>query len=166
MSLGADPVVQAGTRDVSLGDLVDMASGAGAHETLAVPAAADDIVTLRVVHVVDGTVRSLTQMAVALPEADPAMVAAGAPPLDAGGQATGQVDAAADGPTGQAGAGADAGGSGGIEVVPGATLPTLPQLPPLPPLPAPPGAPVPTLPVPTLPAPPTTLLGSATDVLP
>ena len=165
-SLGADPVVQAGTRDVSLGDLVDMASGAGAHETLAVPVAADDIVTLRVVHVVDGTVRSLTQMAVALPEADPAMVAAGAPPLDAGGQATGQVDAGADGSSGQADAGAEARGAGGIEVVPGATVPTLPRLPSLPPLPAPPGAPVPTLPVPTLPAPPTTLLGSATDVLP
>jgi hypothetical protein len=165
VSLGAEPVVQAGTQDVSLGDLVDMASGVGAHETLAVPAAADDIVTLRVVHVVDGTVRSLTQMAIALPDADPAMVAAGAPPLDAAGQATGQVDAGSDGPSGQAGADG-ARRSGGIDVVPGATLPTLPQLPPLPSLPAPPGAPVPTLPVPTLPAPPTTLLGSVTDRLP
>jgi hypothetical protein len=161
LSLGDDPVSQAGAPDVALGDLVHMATAAGARQTLAVPAAADDIVTLRVVQVVDGTVRSLTQMAVALPDADPAGAISGAAPVDAGGQATGRVDAGAGGSPGRAGAGADAHGSGDIEVVPGLTVPTLPEIPPLPSLP-----PVPGVPTPTLPAPPSSLLGSAADRLP
>lgn len=163
VSLGGDPVSQAGAGGVSLGELVEMASGAGAHDTLQVPAAADDIVTLRVVHVVGGTVRSLAQMAVALPDADPTRVAAGAPSPDAGGRATGHVGAGTDGPSGRAGANAGAGGSGGIDVVPGATLPALPALPAVPPAPVPA---VPGAPAATLPAPPTTPLGSVTDRLP
>jgi hypothetical protein len=83
------------------------------------PVEADDIVTLRVVRVLDGTVRSLTQMAVALPDA-----VAAAPPVAAGGQA----DAGVAANTGAAGAEGSAGGSGGIELAPGEVLPPLPEL--------------------------------------
>ncbi|HET8619153.1 MAG TPA: hypothetical protein VFM27_09355, partial [Acidimicrobiales bacterium] len=162
VSLGGDAVAQAGAGDVSLGELVDLGTAAAAHDTLRLPAGADDIVTLRVVHVVDGMVRSLTQMAVALPDADPALAAAGVPPVVAGGgRATGQAGAGAGGTGGSAGA--EAGGSGGVEVVPGVTLPPLP-LPPLPPLP-----PTPTLPpapAVTLPTPPTSILGAGPGLLP
>ena len=79
VALGGEPVAWAGSGDVSLGELVDLGTGRGAVSTLGLPADADDIVTLRVVRVVDGTVRSLTQMAVALPDAAPAPTAAGAP---------------------------------------------------------------------------------------
>ncbi len=169
-SLGREPVAWAGSGDVSLGELVDLGTGIGADDTLSLPADADDIVTLRVVRVVDGTVRSLTQMAVALPDAAPALAAAGAPSIDAGGDATGQADAGVGG-SGTAGAEGEAGGSGGIDTAPLGTLPAVPELPPLPvPLPTLPlpGAPAPTVPTvptvpgvpaPTLPTPPTPGLG-------
>ena len=157
VSLGGDAVAQAGAGDVSLGELLDIGTGADAHDTLQLPVEADDIVTLRVVHVVDGVVRSVTQMAVALPDADPEVAAAGFPPVDASGQATARADAVTDG----AGVEAGADGSAGTGLVPGVTVPTLPQLPPLP---TPP--PVPGLPAPTLPAPPVTAPGSISDRLP
>jgi len=163
LSLGGDAVAQAGAGAVSLGELVDIGTGADAQQTLVLPVEADDIVTLRVVRVVDGTVRSLTQMAVALPDADPAVAAgAGSPSVDTGANATGQVDAGTDGASGSAGA--DASGSGGTDLVPGVTVPTLPELPPLPTLPTVPT--VPGVPVPPLPAPPTSALGSLSDRLP
>ncbi len=166
VSLGGEPVAWAGSGDVSLGELVDLGAAAGAEDTLSLPAEPDDIVTLRVVRVVDGTVRSLTQMAVALPDAAPAVAAAGAPALDTGGDVTGHGDTGLDGGAGTAGVGGDASGSGGIHTAPGGTVPALPALPPLPvPLPTlpVPGTPAPSLPAvpgasaPTLPAPPSTL---------
>jgi len=166
VSLGGDPVAQAGAAGVSLGDLVSLASGAG-RQTLELPVAPDDIVTLRVLHVVDGAARSLTQMAVALPDADPAHVRDGVPATRAEAGADGQADAGA----GRADAGADASvgtgsgagahGSGGAELVPGVTVPKLPALPPLP---LPPLT-VPSVPAPSLPVP-TTLPASVTDHLP
>ena len=54
VSLGGDAVAQAGAGDVSLGEVVDLGTAAAARDTLRLPAGADDIVTLRVVHVVDG----------------------------------------------------------------------------------------------------------------
>ena len=161
VSLGGDAVAQAGAGDVSLGELVDIGSVAGAEDTLRLPVEADDIVTLRIVHVVDGTVRSLTQMAVALPEADPEVAAAGLPSVDAAGQVAGQVDAGTAGAAGSAGVETEAGGTASTELVPGITVPTLPQLPPLPTLPTVPG-----VPLPTLPTPPTTVPGSISDYLP
>jgi hypothetical protein len=159
VSLGGDAVAQAGAGDVSLGELLELGSAADAHDTLRLPVEADDIVTLRVVHVVDGTVRSVTQMAVALPDADPVLAAAGPPPVDAGGEATSTVEGDVDGASGTAEAGA--GGSGGVDLVPDDVVPTLPELPGLPALPTVPG-----IPAPTLPTPPTTALGSITDRLP
>jgi hypothetical protein len=171
VSLGREPIAWAGSGAVSLGELIDLRTGIGAHDTLSLPADADDIVTLRVVRVVDGTVRSLTQMAVALPDAAPALAASGAPALDAGGHATSQANTGVDGGSGTAGAGGDAGGSGGIDTAPLGTAPAVPELPPLPvPLPTLPvsGAPAPTVPTiptvpgvpaPTLPTPPTPGLG-------
>ena len=147
VTLGGEPVAWAGSGDVSLGELVDLGTGPDAVSTLGLPADADDIVTLRVVRVVDGTVRSLTQMAVALPDAAPALAATGAPSLDGGGQA----DAGVDGSSGTAGAEGGAGGSGGTHVAPLDAVPAPPELPPLPvPLPTllVPGAPAPTLPSP------------------
>jgi hypothetical protein len=162
VSLGGEPVAWAGSSDVSLGELVELGTAADATGRLSLPAAPDDVVTLRVVRVVDGTVRSLTQMAVALPDAAPDLVAAGAPPVDAGGGATSSAGAGVDGTGATAGAEGEAGGSGGVQL-PGGTVPGLPALPPLP-VPLPnllvPGTPVPTLPgapAVTLPAPPSTL---------
>jgi hypothetical protein len=149
VSLGGEPVAWASSSDVSLGELVELGTGPGAATTLRLPVDADDIVTLRVVRVLDGTVRSLTQMAVALPDA-----VAAAPPVASGGQA----DAGVAGNTGAQGAEGSASGSGGLELAPGEVLTPLPELPPLPvPLPdlVDPGAPPPTLPPPTLPTPPT-----------
>jgi hypothetical protein len=163
--LGGDAVAQAGARDLSLGELLDIGTEAAAHDTLRLPVDSDDVVTLRVVHVVDGLVRSAAQMAVALPDAaDAAVAAAGFPSLDAGGGHTGQVDPAPDGTSGPACAEADAGGSGGIDLMPGGTVPTLPELPPLPPLPTVPSVQAPT--VPTVPAPPVTAPESPSGLLP
>jgi hypothetical protein len=168
VSLGGEAVARAGAADVSLGELVDIGAAVDAHDTLALPVDADDVVTLRVVHVLDGLVRSVTQMAVALPDAEPEVaVAAEAPAVDAGAEATGQADVGPDGAsaTAEAEVDAEAGdGSGGVELVPGVTLPTLPELPPLPPVPTIP--PVPGVPLPTLPTPPTTAPGSLPDLLP
>ncbi len=170
MSLGGDAVAQAGAGDVSLGELVDIGSTAGAQDTLTLPVEADDIVTLRIVQVVDGTVRSLTQMAVALPDADPEVAAAGLPSVAAAGQAAGQVEAGTGGTAGSATVEGGAEGSAGTELVPGVTVPSLPPLPPLPALPTPstplptvPGLPLPPLPLPPLP---TTVPGSIADQLP
>jgi hypothetical protein len=164
VSLGGDAVARAGAGDVPLGELVDLGTAAGARDTRRLPAGADDIVGLRVVHVVDGMVRSLTQMAVALPGADPAAAAAGVPPAVAGGgQVNGQAGAGAGG-TGRSG-GAEAGGTGAVEVVPGVTVPPLP----LPPLPTLPPTPTPTLPPTpglTVPTPPTSILGAGPGLLP
>ena len=161
VSLGGEAVAQAGAGDVSLGELVDIGSVAGAEDTLRLPVDADDIVTLRIVHVVDGTVRSLTQMAVALPDADPEVAAAGLPSVDAAGQVAGQVDATTGGTDGSAGVEARGGRDGrhgagarhhGADAAPLPPLPTLPS--------------VPGVPLPTLPTPPTTVPGSISDYLP
>jgi hypothetical protein len=147
VALGGDPVAWAGAADVSLGDVVELGTGAGADiagSTFEVAAAADDVVALRVVRVVDGTVRSLTQMAVALPDAA-AGAAAGTPAVDAGGHATGRADAGVDGTAGVEG---EADGSGGADVAPGDIVSELPELLPLP-------VPLPTLPLPE--TPPTTV---------
>jgi hypothetical protein len=159
VSLGGDAVAQAGAGDVSLGERLDLGSTTDAHDTLRLPVETDDIVTLRVVHVVDGTVRSVTQMAVALPDADPVLAAAGPPPVDAAGDAAAAAEGSADGASGTAEAGA--GGSGGVDLVPDDVVPSLPELPALPALPTIPG-----VPAPTLPTPPTTAPGSLTDRLP
>ncbi|HEX6167689.1 MAG TPA: hypothetical protein VFZ30_12930 [Acidimicrobiales bacterium] len=162
VSLGGDAVAQAGAGDVSLGELVDIGTGADAHDTLQLPVEADDIVTLRVVHVVDGMVRSVAQMAVALPDAASAVAAAaGSPSVAGGGQPSGQVDAGTDRASGSESGDVEAGGSGGIDLVPGGTVPTLPELPPLAPLPS-----APSVPAPTVPAPPVTALESPSDLLP
>jgi hypothetical protein len=162
LPLGGDAVAGAGAGNVSLGELLDLGSAADAQDTLRLPAEPDDIVTLRVVKVVDGTVRSLNQMAVALPDADPAAAAGGTPSTGGRGEATGQADAATGGASGSAGAGAEAGagtaGPDAADLLPGATVPAPPELPPLP-LPAVPGAPAP-----TVPAPPATATGSAGDL--
>jgi hypothetical protein len=159
VSLGGDAVAQAGAGDVSLGERLDLGSTTDAHDTLRLPVETDDIVTLRVVHVVDGTVRSVTQMAVALPDADPVLAAAGPPPVHAAGDAAAAAEGSADGASGTAEAGA--GGSGGVDLVPDDVVPSLPELPALPALPTIPG-----VPAPMLPTPPTTAPGSLTDRLP
>jgi hypothetical protein len=159
VSLGGDAVARAGGGNVSLGELLDLGTAADARDTLRLPAEPDDIVTLRVVQVVDGTIRSLTQMAMALPDADPAVAAGGTPSTGGRGEATGHADAATGGASGSAGAGAEAGagtaGPDAADLLPGATVPAPPELPPLP-LPPVPGAPAP-----TVPAPPATATGSA-----
>jgi hypothetical protein len=159
VSLGGDAVARAGGGNVSLGELLDLGTAADARDTLRLPAEPDDIVTLRVVQVVDGTIRSLTQMAMALPDADPAVAAGGTPSTGGRGEATGHADAATGGASGSAGAGTEAGagtaGPDAADLLPGATVPAPPELPPLP-LPPVPGAPAP-----TVPAPPATATGSA-----
>jgi hypothetical protein len=159
-SLGSRPVAWAGSGGVSLGDLVQLGTAADAARTLSLPADPDDIVTLRVVRVVDGTVRSVTQMAVALPEAAPALAATGVPSIDVGGDGSGSAGAGVDGGAGgSAGVEGGAGGSGGLDLTPGGAVPVAPELPPLPvPLPdlLDPGAPAPTVPtLPTVPGVPT-----------
>jgi len=149
LALDGPAVPQAGTGDVSLGQLLDLGPDAGVPQTFQVPAEVDDIVTMRVVDVVDGYVTSVAQMAMALPQADPA--AAGlAGRADGSGSAGGSVPGTAEA-GGTAGAGAGAGGgvtvpSLPIPTDPGAPVPTLPPLP----IPDPSGLPVPTtLPVTT-----------------
>ena len=181
VSLGGDPVAWAGSDDISLGELVEPGSDPGDGSTLGLPADADDVVTLRAVRVVDGMVRSVTQMAVALPDADHELATEGAPAIDTGDDTIGPTDEGFDGTPDSAGAEAEADAEADAEAVadapaeaddsgagggdlPGATLPDLPELPPLPvPLPTDPapGGPAPTLPIlgvplPTLPTPPTT----------
>ena len=136
VSLGGEAVAQAGAGDVSLGELVDIGSVAGAEDTLRLPVDADDIVTLRIVHVVDGTVRSLTQMAVALPDADPEVAAAGLPSVDAAGQVAGQVDATTGGTDGSAGVEAEAGVRPARSWCPASRCRRCPSLPTLPSVPA------------------------------
>lgn len=168
LSLDGPAVPLAGVEGVSLGQAVDAVSAVGggggeadAVRTLQAPVEPDDIVTLRVVHAIEGQVRSVTQMAVAMPDADPA--AAGL--------------AGAAGATGSAGAGAAGGGvsgtteaegSGGMDADAGSlddvTVPSLPA-------PSLPGGPAPTLPPLPVPAPtdpslPTTLPDSPDDLLP
>ena len=153
VALGGEAVAQAGAADVSLGELLDIGADAGATETLALPVGVDDTVTLRVAHVLDGTVLSVTQMVVALPEADAAANAGVTG--STGADASGTVDAA----PGDASVGAGAGTTpvDGVEVpLPDpsdVTLPTVPGVP-TPTLPALPLPPVPT----TLPAPPADLV--------
>lgn len=162
VSLGGEAVARAGAGNVSLGELLDLGTAADARDRLRLPVEPDDIVTLGVVQVVDGTVRSLAQMAMALPDADPAAPAGGTPFAGAGAEATGQADAATGGASGSAGAGAGAGagtaGQDDADLLPGATVPTAPELPPLP-LP-----PVHGVPAPTLPGPPATALGSTSGL--
>ncbi len=157
VSLGGQAVAQAGAADVSLGELVDIGADVGAEETLGLPVAVDDIVTLRVAHVVEGRVVSVTQMVVELPEAGASAGAGVAGPAEAG--ATGSVDAAPGG--------ADVSAEGGAAVTPPGsavplpdttdlTLPTIPGVPTLPPL----------LPLPSLPPVATTLPAPPTDIVP
>jgi hypothetical protein len=158
VSLGGEAVAQAGTAGVSLGELLEPGSAADARDTLQLPVEPDDIVTLRVVQLIAGTVQSVTQMAVALPDADPVLAAMGPSPV-AGAEAAAEADAAAEGGAGGAtgSSGAGAGGSGGIDLVPDDVVPAVPELPALP------APPIPGVPVPT---PPTTAMGSITDRLP
>lgn len=173
-SLGGPPVPQAAAGTVSLGEALTLAGEAGARQVLEVPAAPDAIVTLRAVDVVEGQVRSVTQMAVALPDADPAAAETGAY-VAVGGEASASVDGGAGTVGGEAGGALEAGVEGAVEgveeavdeVTGGGTPPTLPP-PSLPPLLPPPGGPTPTLlpppggPTPTLlPAP-----GSPPDLVP
>ncbi|HEX6569978.1 MAG TPA: hypothetical protein VF015_12460, partial [Acidimicrobiales bacterium] len=176
LDLGGPAVPQAGAEDVSLGQVVAAVtavageaagggSGADAVRTLQLPVEPDDIVTLRVVHAVEGQVLSVTQMAMAMPEADPAAVGL-AGGVGATGSAGAGAGAAGDGVSGTA----DAEGSGGADADAGpvddVTVPSLPApslpggpTPTLPPLPAP-------LPAPTAPSLPTTLPDSPDDILP
>lgn len=98
------------------------------------PLGPDDVVVLRVVRVVEGGVRSLTEMALAMPGADPALPAADLT-ASLGAGAAAAVDAATGAVTGEAGAGAEG-------TVTGGSLPEVPDLP---------GLPEPELPLPTLP---------------
>jgi hypothetical protein len=156
VSLGGDAVAHASAADVSLGELIELGAAADAHDTLRLPVEADDIVTLRVVDVVGGVVQSVTQMAVALPDADPVLAAMGPPPVDVGNESAAAAQGGVDGASGTAEAGAD--GTSGIDLVPDDVVPTLPELPALPALPTITGVPAPT--------PLTTALGSITDRLP
>jgi hypothetical protein len=149
-SIGGEVVVDA-AGDLALGEAVEIGDAAGSDASLAVAVERDDVVTMRVVHVIEGHVRSVTQMALALPDAAPeaateiaAGVARATGTATAGaGSATGG-SAGSTGTTGSASAetGTDAGASGhasaqgdagvsgsaGGEVLPGVTVPTLPPL--------------------------------------
>jgi hypothetical protein len=149
VSLGGDAVARADAAGVSLGEYLAAGQGIDTDGTVRLPVTPDDIVTLRVVHAVDGVVRSVTQMAVALPEADPEVAATGLPAVDAAAEAAGQVDAGGAGAEGSADVEGGTTLPGGLELPPGVTVPTLPELPPLPLPPIVPGLPTPTLPVPT-----------------
>src|SRR5690606_23343339 len=111
--LGGEAVPQPGDALVSLGELVDIGPDAGAARELGLAVDADGTVTLRVEQVVDGHVRSLTQMVVLLPDADSSTATAIA--AVAGGYA-GAATSTAGATTGGAGtvdAGAD--GTGGVD---------------------------------------------------
>jgi hypothetical protein len=171
VSLGGEAVVDAaGT--VTLGEAVDIADVAGSIASLALAVEPDDVVTLRVVRVLEGEVLSVTQMALALPDAAPGLAseiaagvagaaadvtaaagAAGAtadattPPGFGGVDAGAEVEADAEV---DAGAGAEVHVDADVdlptdEILPGVTVPTLPPLP----VPSIPGVPEVPLPVPT-----------------
>jgi hypothetical protein len=161
VSLGGESIPHPSDALVSLGELVDIGPDAGAERELGLPVSPDGIATLRLEQVVDGHVRSLTQMVVMLPDADSSAAtdiadAAGryagsaAPTEGAGGTGSVEADASAEGEAGMTLPGA------GIPVPDGSDLtvqgdhgvPTLPPLIPELPLPAPPTAPS-TLPAPT-----------------
>jgi hypothetical protein len=149
VSIGGETVAD-DSGQVALGEAIDIGDAAGSAASLAVAIEPDDVVTMRVVHVLEGKVRSVAQMALALPDAAPekaAEVAAGAAGATAGdkaagtvpdtGSATADADANADAGAGADRGGADAGAEGGVsgstghELLPGVTVPTLPP-PPMP----------------------------------
>lgn len=115
LSFSADGPPETGELVVSLwvdGRPVPLASQELPASGVALDLGPDDVAVLRLVHVVDGGVRALTEVALAMPDADPAHPSADlAAAVAAGGSAT------ADAVTG--GAGADASADGGA----GATLP-------------------------------------------
>ena len=154
-SLGGEAVAQAGAAGVSLGELVEIGAGAGAEQTVTLPVESDDTVTLRVAHVVDGYVRSVTQMVVALPEADPSGTAGATAHADVDADAGASVDSVPGDASPSAGTQDGDTPTDGIAVpLPDGTdltVPPIPGLPTLPPLPLPP---VPA----TLPAPPSGLV--------
>ncbi|HEX6418806.1 MAG TPA: hypothetical protein VFZ77_09920 [Acidimicrobiales bacterium] len=121
-------------------------AGGGTPPSIDLPLGPDDVVVLRLVRVVEGGVRSLTEMALAMPDADPALPAADLA-ASMGGGVAGAVDAANGALSGEAGAGADG------TVAGGGSLPEAPELPELPgstlPVPTEPGGPSLPLPVPT-----------------
>ena len=172
VSLGGDAIPQPGEALVSLGELVDIGPGAGAERELGLPVDSDGIVTLRLEQVVDGHVRSLTQMAVVLPEADSSVATDIA--AAAGGYAGSAVPTESAGGTGigtttvEPGASVEAEAEAGV-TVPGAGIPvpdgsdlTVPEdlgIPALPPL-------LPEITVPALPTAPSTLPLPTGDVLP
>jgi hypothetical protein len=168
VSLGGEAIAQAGAAQVSLGELVDIGADAGAERVLGLPVGADGTVTLRLGQVVDGHVRSLTQMVVVLPEADGATAADIAAAAGGYTGAGASASAEAAGGTGAGGAGASAEGEGGVTVpdagvpLPGGTDLTVPEdlgVPVLPPL-------LPELPLPVPSTVSSTLPASPGDVLP
>jgi hypothetical protein len=156
VSLGGDAVLDAAGRE-SLGELVEIGGEAGSAAALGLPIEPDDVVTMRVVHVVEGRVRSVTQLALALPEAAPELAAGIAGAVEAAGSGTqpgGGAIAGEGSGSGSTGSDSDEGGgeaegsvSGSAEDggMPGVPVPTLPPLP----VPRVPGAPPAPLPVPT-----------------
>jgi hypothetical protein len=152
VSLGGQSVPVPALGGVPVGELVALAGEAGATETLELPVGADDIVTLRVVHLVEGQVQSVVQMAMALPEADP-MALTGATAYVEGAVA-GAGEATTGGVAGAVEGAAEAGASlPGVSIpLPDVTIPTLP--------------PIPGLPEVTLPPVPTSLPSSPPDLQP
>jgi hypothetical protein len=161
VSLGGESIPQPGDALVSLGELVDIGPDAGAERELGLPVDSDGTVTLRLEQVVDGHVRSLTQMVVVLPEADSSAatdIAAAAgryagsavPTEGPGDTGTVEADASAEGEAGMTvpGAGIPVPDGGDLPVPGDDGVPTLPPLLPDLPLPAPPTAPS-TMPAPT-----------------
>lgn len=138
VSLGGRPAPVPVPGGLPVGELVGLAGEAGATETLELPAGVDDIVTLRVVHLVEGQVQSVVQMAMAMPEADP-MALTGATAYVEGAVA-GAAEATAGGVTGAVEGAAEGGGSlPGVSIpLPDVTIPNLPSIPGLPESPLPP----------------------------
>jgi hypothetical protein len=152
VSLGGQAVARTGAPGMSLGELLDIGAGAGASQVVALALDAASTITIRVEHVADGLVRSVTEVVLALPGADPALVAgvAGAA-ADAGAGAG--ATASSSGAAVSSGTDATAGDSSATATgEAGVTLPTLPPLP-LPTLPVPPLPELPAPSVPGLPAP-------------
>lgn len=143
-------VPAAGPGAVLLADLAG-SGGGGALPAVDLPLGPDDVVVLRLVQVVDGGVRSLTEMALAMPEADatsPTAHVAGS--VGAGGSPA--VDAATDAAPGAAGPEAGGTVSGGASLPDG--LPDVPDVT------------DPSLPVPTIPGDPTVTLPPVPTSLP
>ncbi|HEX6425656.1 MAG TPA: hypothetical protein VFZ79_19360 [Acidimicrobiales bacterium] len=157
LSFSVDGPPAAGDLSVGLwvdGRPVPLPGGAAPGSGVPLDLGPDDVVVLRLAQVVEGGVRSLTEMALAMPEADPAR-----PSADVASSVAAEGSATADPATGAAGADAGVTAEGGATLPGGGSLPgdvgditdvTDPSLPlPLPTAPGVPGV--------SLPTPPTTL---------